>query len=29
MIKPINSTTEFFEKLKREGKVKYLDKSKH
>ena len=29
MIKKINSTDEFFEKLKREGKVKYLDKSKH
>ena len=27
--KPINSTDEFFEKLEREGKVKYLDKPKH
>ena len=29
MIKKINSTDEFFEKLEREGKVKYLDKPKH
>ena len=29
MIKPINSTDEFFEKLEREGKVKYLDKPEH
>ena len=29
MIKKINSTDEFFKRLEKEGKVKYLDKPEH